>query len=685
MSHRIPEDVQTLVALLRHRSANDADRDAFVYLHGAGGATTHWTYEAIDRRARAVAATLQRAAEPGDRVMLLFDEGLDYLAALFGCMYAGALACPCHPPDPQRLDRTLPRLQQIASNAGVSVVLTSSDLAAKAAPLKATLGPLSQVAWISVDEIRDDLANEWVAPELQPDSIAYLQYTSGSTSHPKGVMVSHRNLLHQLRDFDTGYDHSKDGTLVSWLPATHDLGLVYGRFMPIYVGMRCVFMSPATFMRTPSLWMETMSTWRGTHSPSPNFGYEIATLKTPSDVIERIDLRHVKVLLNGAEPIRREAEEEFLKRFGRAGLPPQALTHAMGMSEATAKILTEPIARTPGRFLDVDADAYESHVVHIVERGTPNARTIASCGATLLDTRCEIVDPSTSMALPDDRVGELWVKGTTVAQGYWAQPEVTRETFRATLASGEGPFLRTGDFAFRHDGEIYLAGRLKDLIILRGQNFHPHDLEWPCVDSHPAIRPNGVVAFGLEADGGEQLAVLAEVYPDRLGRPDAIFAALRAALGDVGVAPHTLALTAPRALAKTSSGKPQRHRIRTQYLQREIPLLASWQRADEAPAASTSDGTPRWHEMHPQELQEHLVDTMCDVAARLLGVEGEDIDPDRPFRELGLDSVTLVEWLETISAQLGVVLSTTALFDYPTIEEFAEHLAPILMDSERPT
>jgi acyl-CoA synthetase (AMP-forming)/AMP-acid ligase II/acyl carrier protein len=676
MEHPYAPSVGTLVELLRYRATVQGDRSAYTFLGQNPGAHETWTYAELDERARAVGAWLQARDGRGARVMLLFEEGLDYLAALFGCMYAGALACPCHPPDSNRLQRTLPRLQQIAKDASVRFVLSSSMIQEGAQPHLASIPSFEQATWLAVDTLDPHLAQGWTDPELQAEDLAYLQYTSGSTSTPKGVMISHHNLIHQLHDFDTGYAHDPDSVMVSWLPATHDLGLVYGRLMPLFIGFRCVFLSPGSFMRRPARWMQAMSEWRGTHSPSPNFGYEVAASKTSPEEVASLDLSCVRVLLNGAEPIRQASEQKFTTLFAAAGLPNTALTHAMGMSEATAKVMTEPIDRYPPKFLHVDAEAYERNEVRILSGPEPGCLTIASCGSTLLDTRCVIADPETFHGLPECHVGELWVHGTTVAQGYWNQPENTAATFHATLQDGDGPFLRTGDLAFIHEGEIYLAGRLKDVIILRGQNHHPHDLEWAALASHPALRPNCAAAFGQATPEGERLVLVAEVYPDRLEDPEDVFGAIRGALTDLGIAPLTLALLEPRALPKTSSGKLQRNLTRTLLAQDALPLLHRWDRPEARPSEAASPSwMPNLEEVAPHQRVRLLEDGMMRLAASLLGLDPEDMDPDRPFRELGLDSVTAVELVETVGQQLNQSLSATLLFDHPTIGALATFIA----------
>jgi len=681
VDHPHAPPVSTMVELLRWRATHQPDRVAYTFLRDGEADADDLTYAQLDRRVRAVAAWLQERADAGDTVLMMFEEGHDYLHALFGCMYAKVLAVPVHPPDPRRLHRTLPRLKNIAADAGVRFVLTTSDIAEAAKEAFDDVPALAHAQWLLLDQLDESTADAWHDPGAAPDDIAYLQYTSGSTALPKGVMVSHHNLMHQLTDFDVGYDHTPDSVMVSWLPSTHDLGLVYGRFMPLFIGFRCVYMSPVHFMQRPFRWMAALSRYHGTHSPAPNFGFELAARRSSPEERDTLDLSSVKVLLNGGEPIRQESEVVFAETFAPHGLSPAAVTHAMGMSESTAKIVTEPIDRSPPRFVHVDAAAYEDHRVVPVEPGTPNARTVASNGATVLDTEVAIVDPDTHENLGQGKVGELWVKGTTVAQGYYANPEATQATFRAHTSDGNGPYLRTGDMAFVLDGELYLSGRLKDVIIIRGQNHHPQDIEWTMGTVHTALRPNCAAAFSVSTDLGEQLVLVTEVYRHKVDDPEEVFSAIRQAIAEHGLAARSLVLMPPRTLPKTSSGKIQRAKAKRLFLSGELDTLFRWD-ASTAPAeeAASDDGLlERLRSAPARRRVPLLVAHIQELSAGLLGLDAEDIEPDRPLQELGLDSVTAVEMVERVGHAVNQSIPGTLLFDYPTIEAISGFIVDELL------
>ncbi|MCB9673489.1 MAG: AMP-binding protein [Alphaproteobacteria bacterium] len=635
--------MSTLHALLAERARTTPDALAYTFLDGDVAVDRTWAD--LHGRAGRIAGSLREAGvQAGDRALLLFPEGLDYLEALYGCMRAGVLAVPAHPPDPRRLDRTLPRVHAIHRDAAPAAVLAPAAIHAALRDDPVLAGAVRLVPADGAGRF-DDVEAE----------LAYLQYTSGSTADPKGVMVSHANLLHQLADFDHGYAHTDDAVIVSWIPATHDLGLVYGRYMGLFKGIRTVFFDPAAFMARPRLWLEALTRFRGTHSPSPNFGFEYAARRVTD--VSGLDLAHVRVLLNGAEPIRSRSEAAFVERFAPAGLRPEAVTHAMGMSEATAKIVTEPIERR-ARFLTVDPDALADN--RAVESDT--GIEVASNGRAHLDTVVRIVDPETCEDLGEHRVGELWVGGTTVAQGYWNRPEATEATFRAHTTDGAGPFLRTGDLGFLYDGELFLVGRRKDVLIIRGQNHHPQDLEWAVDGAHPALRSNCAAAFGVEVDGEEVVALVAEVRPEDVDTVDAVFAAIRGRLADAGLAPGHLALLPPGGLPKTSSGKIRRREAQRRFVHGDLGEIARWDR----PVAPGDRRPPK----PPSDLRELMV----RATAALVGLDPRDIETDQPFKELGLDSVTAVELVDTLGKTLGRELAATLLWDHPTIDALARAL-----------
>lgn len=599
---------ETLHSLLTRRARTTPEAPAYTFLEDGEHPTT-WSWGELLERARAIEEELvSRGIQPGDRVLLAFDEGLEFLAALFGCLRHGAVAVPVHPPDSERPERTVERIHAVVADCTPKLALGASvELPRSSAP---------------------------AAPGL-----ATLQYTSGSTAAPKGVRLTHAHFLHQLRDFDHGYQHA-GGTVVSWLPATHDLGLVYGRLIGLYAGIHTVFFDPAAFVQHPRRWVEALTHYRGTHSPSPDFGFAL-TARRVTDTTG-LDLSSVRVLLNGAEPIRRASEAAFVERFASVGLAPTALTHAMGMSEATAKIVTEPIARR-ARFLTVDPKALAEDRVAVAEQGIE----VASNGTTQFDTVARIVDPETAVDLGEDRVGELWVSGGTVADGYWGQPD--HPDFHGRIAGLDVDHLRTGDLGFLHQGELYLVGRRKDVLIVRGNNHHAPDLELAIEASHPAFRRNCSVAFSLPDQG---VGFVAEVREQ--ADPDELFAAMRKALGSFGLSASALWLAPPRTVLKTTSGKLRRRATGQALLDGSLTTLAHWE-----------PGTGERDASSPRAL-------LLSLVAQRTGLTDPPLDV--PFRDLGLDSVSAVEVLEELGRSLGRELGVSVLFDHPTLDALLGYL-----------
>ncbi|MCB9680311.1 MAG: AMP-binding protein [Alphaproteobacteria bacterium] len=673
----------TLVDLLRLQAATRGDRAALTFLRDGDASAVTWTFAELDRRARAIATALQARVPAGERVMLLHPQGLEYVAALFGCMYAGVLAVPLQPPGRHRARQALPKLEAIAADGGLTLACTIGDMVDEMTEVVAHSPGLADVPWLATDAVDDGQADAWQPPDADGATLAYLQYTSGSTSTPKGVMVSHANLLYNLATFDEAYGHDDDSVMVSWLPTFHDLGLVYGVFMPVYKGFRGVLLDPVDFLRRPLRWVEAIHRFRGTHSPSPNFAFDLVAAKATPDDVARLDLSCWKVALNGAEPIRYETEAHFVEVFGPCGVTWRTISHAYGMSEATAVIAKEPVGTDP-IWLDVDGAALEAHEVVPVAADAPGARRVAGCGETCMDTTVVVADPDTLASCPAHRVGELWVGGPTRAEGYWNQPDATREGFLATTSdTGVGPFLRTGDLGFVWQGQVYVTGRLKDLIIIRGENHYPQDVEWSVQNAHPAIRPSCVAAFSIDHHGTEALGVVAEVYPERLGAPgevDDVFAAVREAAAEHGLQARRIVFIAPRSIFKTSSGKIMRRKTAAALADGSLDVVAAWEAQAEAEGASVdAAGLPeRLAALPDADRHDALVHHILSRAAAMLGFDDPSVlDADAPLRELGFDSVQAVDLAEQLGHDLGKELGATVLFEFPSAGELASHLLDV--------
>lgn len=568
----------TLLDLLTQRASETPDQRLYTFLEDSGAEEASLTFAGLEQRARRIAVALLQVAAPGERVMLLYPPGLDYVTGFFGCLYAGLIAVPAYPPDPTRLGRTLPRLQAIIDDAQAKVVLTTSFIASMGEFLFEQAPHLRALHWLATDELAPGTEDAWRRPVVESGTLAFLQYTSGSTSSPKGVMVSHGNLLANLAHIRGSVDLGEDSCSVTWLPSFHDMGLVDGLLEGFYSGYPVYLMSPTDFLKHPLRWLQAVSAFRVTHSGGPNFGYELCVRKATPEAVAALDLSSWRSAYCGAEPVRAGTMRRFIETFSPRGFSPAALFPVFGLAEVTLK--------APGRqgrgvvTLSVDKEALKEDRVVALPVGAANAAEVVSCGESQEGYGLAIVEPESRQPLPEGRVGEIWVYGPSVAQGYWRKPELSEETFRARLSGDDSrQWLRTGDLGFMRDGLLYITGRRKDLIIIGGQNHYPQDIEWTVEAALPLVRPGCSAAFSVEVDGEERLVMVAEV--DTRQQPGgAAFdvasatATVRQAINDVyQLRLHDLVFLKAGSIPKTSSGKIQRQASRKAYLERDLQVL----------------------------------------------------------------------------------------------------------------
>lgn len=564
-----PIGASNLIDLLRGRAADTPDRTVFTFLRDGVTPAETVTFAELDRRARETAAWLQPRFPIGARAVLLYPPGIEFVVAFLGCVYAGLIAVPAYPPRGRDID---PRIRAMAADAQAAAALTTSDLLPRLSAMTRDDGGFAGVRWGTSDEMAG-LADQWRHPRPAADTPAHLQYTSGSTATPKGVIVTHGNLLRNLLDMDLGWKHEADSVIVSWLPHFHDMGLVYGVLGPIFAGVACYLMPPVSFMQKPLRWLQAISTFKATHSAAPNFAYDLCVRKIKPDDLLALNLSRWSVAVNGAEPIRAETLKRFGTAFGSAGFRDTAFCPGYGLAEATLKVTATPRGRG-AVCLTVDGAALDRGHVAIVGPGEPGARTLVSCGMTAIDTDVVIVDPEARRRCDAGAVGEVWVAGSIVAAGYWNRPDDTAGTFGARLADEDrGPFLRTGDLGFLRGGELYIAGRLKDLIIIRGQNHYPQDIEQTVESLGPSLRSHGCAAFSVDADGEERLIVAQEIEREARGAdlPD-LAGLIRQAVAEAHeVHVYDVVILRAGALPRTSSGKIRRQACRLAYTEGTLP------------------------------------------------------------------------------------------------------------------
>jgi 8-amino-7-oxononanoate synthase len=676
----LPDDaraagVQTLVDLLEFRAARQPSHTVFRYLNGDGTEEGTLTFATLRRRSRAIAAHLAEHVVPGDRVVLLVPPGLEYVAAFFGCLYAGAIAVPAYPPNPRRAD---PRVARIVADCGARVALVSDAFMARLDGWLALTPELSGLTWLDAGRLATSDDSAWRAPTLtaappdtrpvpsllRGDSIAMLQYTSGSTGDPRGVMLTHANLLHNSAAIHRVSAHRAGDNGVFWLPPFHDMGLIGGILQPIYAGLSAALMAPATFLQRPLRWLEAMSKYRATTSGAPNFAYDLCVERISDAERDTLDLSAWRTSFNGAEPIRADTISRFSEAFARSGLQRNVILPCYGLAEGTLLVSGGPAQRTPHVVL-ADRRSLESGELRAPEDDGASSLALVASGEPMPEQQVAIVDPDTGAVCTDGHVGEIWVAGASVAAGYWNRPEATAATFQARLAGSAHPFMRTGDLGVFGAGQLIVTARLKDLVILDGRNYYPHDIEVAAERSHPSLRAGYSAAFSVESPmgGRERLVLVAEVVRQHKAEGDsALFQAVRTELaGTIGVVPDEIVLIRQNTIPRTSSGKIQRRACRVAYLGASLDVVGRWR-------SRGSDVVP------PKDaITAFVIDWVRDE----LQVDPARLDPRTKLRDLGLDSLAATRLMVALEGRFGRRIDPAQLWEQPDIGSLGRHLASL--------
>ena len=608
----ISQQYPTLIHLLDDRAQKQANKVAYIFLNNGETESATLTYQQLQQQAKAIAAKLQQKVSPGDRALLLYPSGLEFIIAFFGCLYAGVIAVPAYPP---RRNQNLARLESISNDCQAKIALTTQALLPNLESRLEQDPQFTSLHWLATDSVDPASLSAWIDPQSSSETLAFLQYTSGSTGKPKGVMVTQGNLLYNQRTIEAGFGHTGQTIFVGWLPLYHDMGLIGNVLQPLYLGIPCTLMAPVDFLQKPVRWLQAISHYRATTSGGPNFAYDLCMRKVTEEQKATLDLSSWEVAFNGAETIRSKTLERFAEAFACCGFRHESFYPCYGMAEATLFVSGNPKQQPP----TVDTLSEEALTANQVIDMTPNqkgAKQIVGVGHGWLDQQIRIVDPDSFTECSPNRVGEIWLAGKSVADGYWNNPAKSEETFQASIAdSEEDLFLRTGDLGFfREDSELFITGRLKDVIIIRGRNHYPQDIESTIETSHEALIPNHSAAFCLEIDGEEKLVITAEVerrYRQRrqpketqqqfeererqirerrkeninpgfelsLDSPPVFQEILANVRKNVskkhGLQVHALCLLRFGSIPKTSSGKIQRHACRQGFLGNTLDVV--WQ------------------------------------------------------------------------------------------------------------
>jgi 8-amino-7-oxononanoate synthase len=712
----------TLVDLLQRRAQQQGPRTAFTFLADGETDEVPIAYAELDRQARAIASWLQSHGLEGERALLLFPAGLEFIAAFFGCLYAGVVAVPAYPP---RMNRSLDRIQAIACDAQAKVALTTHSVLERVTSVLKQTPELERLTWLDTDSVPAGIEQSWHRPDCRSTTLAFLQYTSGSTGTPKGVMLTHANLLHNCGQISYAFEMTRSVSGVFWLPSYHDMGLVGGVLSPLYQGAPNVIMSPMSFLQRPFRWLQAISRYRAIVSGGPNFAYDLCVRKITPQQRATLDLSSWTIAFNGAEPVRAETLDRFAEMFEPCGFRREAFYPCYGLAEATLIVsgglkAAAPVVRS------FNAKALENRQVIEAPAVDEDARPLVGSGQVLADEEIVIADPETMSRCGPRQVGEIWVKSPSVAQGYWRRPDETEHAFRARLREGgEGHFLRTGDLGFFQDGELFVAGRLKDLIIIRGLNHYPNDIELTVEKSHDAVRPGSGAAFTVDVADEPKLIIVYEVERRQQSEVDEVFEAIRRDVGrEHELQVDTIVLIKPGSIPKTSSGKIQRHACRNAYLQGALEEVArstgvvtdaereaggeTMFQAPPSPTTMPSAGrdvpaelpaTPLHAPAPPRtarkaepvgkskpEINKTVAEQVLDEVHRIAKERARGLSLDSSIVELGLDSLERMEILASLEERFGGRFPEEVLPQLETCREVVEAVEKYLggADSAEP-
>nr|AQX77685.1 NocH [Nodularia sp. HBU26] len=662
-----------LVDLLRYRALHQSNQIAFTYLEDEEGLESTLTYQQLDAKARSIAVFLQNISTPGDRILLLYPPGLDYIAAFFGCLYAELIAIPLYSP---RNNRKMSRIQSIMEDSQAQIALTNNHSLINVQTLLNHAPDLKKLQWLATDKIDENLADQWQSKSISSVSIAYLQYTSGSTSTPKGVMITHENALCNSAEIAISWRTGTDSILVSWLPHFHDFGQIYGVIQPIYNGFPCIFMSPDSFVQKPIRWLKAISDYKATHSGAPNFAYDLCADKIKPEQRENLDLSNWEVTVNGAEPIRKQTLEEFYQAFAPYGFRWSTFYPGYGLAEATLKVSSAKKDDLP-TMLTIQADSLAQNLIVEASEDEQFVKTLVGCGSTVLNAKVVIVDTESLTQSPSGQVGEIWVSGPSIAQGYWGRLEETQRTFGAYLTdNGEGPFLRTGDLGFVKNGELFITGRIKDLIVIRGSNHYPQDIELTVEESHPSLRSGYSAVFSIDENEQERLVIACEIKRSYLRHLDAdqVIQAIRKAVSkEHELEVYAVLLLRTGSIPKTSSGKIQRQACRTQFLNNQLNVVQEWK--DQSNKQIINEGKSPMQNNLSNIIKLGIQDWLISWIAKERNLDIKEIDPNESLTHYGLSSLDSMNLHGDLETWLGYSIVPDWLWDSPSIDALAKQIS----------
>lgn len=675
----------TLIDTLQQHAADTPESLAYAFLKNGETIEQQLNYVELEAAAKSIGATLQMVVGTGERALLLYQPGIEFTKAFLGCIFGGVIAVPAYPPNMNRIKTSLDRLKSIVEDSEAKIILTTREMLPKIQEATSQIPGFEGILIQASDSIPSNRHRMWQHPGVVAGDTAFLQYTSGSTSAPKGVMVSHENVMYNEEIIKVSHQVTGDFDLVSWLPLFHDMGLIGIMLHGLYMGRPTYLMSPMSFLKQPVRWLKAISDRKeNVLSGAPNFAYDLCLRRISEEQMEGLDLSRWDCAFNGAETVRRDTLNAFYKKFSKVGLKKSTLWPCYGLAEATLMVTG---TREKTDFKSIFVDQKELEQGKVLTKGVEKENTleIVSCGDARLEQEIVIAAPESGEDLGEGKVGEIWVKGKHIAKGYWKNEAATKELLQATTTDGRGPFLRTGDLGFLHEGELYVTGRIKEIIIVRGRCLYPQDLEVAVEkmgEQFPEIRPNGSVAFALTGDHNEGIALIVEVAPRRNKDHDAeqLVQAIQQTLlenFEVGLA-HVVLIKS--SIPKTSSGKKMRNACRKILLagiENEMNVAHHWalkpatsQASVEKEVAEVAEEAEAAIEMSPEALETMILKWIAEETQ----VPVESLSAEKPFTDFALDSLSAISLVEFLERKLGRTLSTTLVYDYTTPRALVQHL-----------
>lgn len=676
-------DAESLVDICRLRAALHPQLSVYKFMDNGEDVSSTLTYAELDNAAKHVAAKLQHSGFQGERALLLYPAGLDYIIAFFACLYAGCIAVPAYPPTN---NRHLGRLRAILSNSRAGIILSTGAVRNSVNKFNGTEAVLPPVQWLVTDDKDDREGLQYMPFTPKAGDLAFLQYTSGSTGDAKGVMVSHGNIMANQQLIRQRFGHDENATVVGWLPLYHDMGLIGNVMQPLYCGATAILMPPMAFLEKPLRWLQAISGHQGRTSGGPNFAYDLCVQKINPAERAGLDLSTWKLAFNGAEPVNSETIKRFYRYFAGCGFKRQAFYPCYGLAEATL-LATGAEERSELNILSFDKAALEQGNATVTAAAAWNSRELVGCGQAGTAEQLRIANPDTGMECDAGVIGEILLGGAGITQGYWDNAEATANAFFTDAAGCR--WLRTGDLGFVAHGELFVCGRLKDLIIIRGRNYYPQDLESVAANASEALNPGGCVAFTTDTENGESLVILAELKRSGLRLQDfgPVIAAIRSAVAEeCGVQISRIGLLKPGALLKTSSGKLRRSACREAFLTHSFDRVALEEAAGGTLCSESAEALDAGQQllrsalssMNTADAANLVAQQLAAKVAQLSGVGQNRVDLEQPLVALGLDSLKIVEIKNFLDSLLAVDMPLSFLLADSSLRECAALAAELV-------